>query len=75
MKKLSFIIALVFSVIGLESAMACTNLIVGKKASVDGQFMRWGYDTPGYDQQFIDAIGGSTGERYKLKEVIERRER
>lgn len=39
MKKLSFIIALVFSVMGLESAMACTNLIVGKKASVDGSVM------------------------------------
>ena len=39
------------------------------------QFTRWGYETPGYDQQFIDAIGKSTGDRYKLKEVIERRER
>lgn len=36
---------------------------------------RWGYDTPGYDQQFIDAIPQVTGERYRLKEVIERRER
>ena len=48
---------------------------VKRRIGDDGQFMRWGYDTPGYDQQFIDAIGGSTGERYKLKEVIERRER
>lgn len=48
---------------------------VKRRIGEDGQFMRWGYDTPGYDQQFIDAIGGSTGERYKLKEVIERRER
>ena len=39
------------------------------------QFKRWGYDTPGYDQQFIDAIGKTTGDRYRLKEVIERRER
>lgn len=37
---------------------------------------RWTrYSTPGYDQQFIDAIGPSTGDRYKLKKVIERRER
>ena len=41
----------------------------------DGQFQRWGYDTPGYDQQFIDAIGPATGKRYQLKEIIERRER
>ena len=40
----------------------------------DGQFQRWGYDTPGYDQ-FIDAIGPATGKRYQLKEIIERRER
>ncbi len=37
--------------------------------------MRWGYDTPGYDQQFIDAIATATGDRYRLKKVIERRER
>jgi hypothetical protein len=41
----------------------------------NGQFTRWGHDTPGYDQQFIDAIGKSTGDRYLLKEVIDRRER
>lgn len=29
----------------------------------------------GYDQQFIDAIGPATGDRYKLNNVIERRER
>ena len=46
-----------------------------KRVGDDGKLIRWGYDTPGYDQQFIDAIGKSTGDRYKLKEVIERRER
>ena len=48
---------------------------VVKRVDKDGNFQRWGHDTPGYDQQFIDAIGKSTGERYKLKKVIERRER
>ena len=48
---------------------------VVKRVDKDGNFQRWGYETPGYDQQFIDAIGKSTGERYKLKEVIKRRER
>ena len=46
-----------------------------RRTDENGQFLRWGYDTPGYDQQFIDAIGKSTGDRYKLKEVIDRRER
>ena len=46
-----------------------------KRVGDDGKLIRWGYDTPGYDQQFIDAIGKSTGDRYRLKEVIERRER
>ena len=41
----------------------------------DGELLRGRYTTPGYDQQFIDAIGKSTGDRYKLKKVIERRER
>lgn len=41
----------------------------------DGKVVRGRYSTPGYDQQFIDAIGSATGERYKLKEVIDRRER
>ena len=41
----------------------------------NGEFIRARYTTPGYDQQFIDAIGKATGDRYKLKEVIERRER
>ena len=41
----------------------------------NGKITRWGYDTPGYDQQFIDAIGPATGDRYRLKNVIERRER
>ena len=46
-----------------------------KRTDENGQFTRWGHDTPGYDQQFIDAIGKSTGDRYRLKEVIDRRER
>ena len=46
-----------------------------RRTDKNGQFLRWGYDTPGYDQHFIDAIGKSTGDRYKLKEVIDRRER
>jgi len=46
-----------------------------KRTDEKGQFTRWGHDTPGYDQQFIDAIGKSTGDRYRLKEVIDRRER
>lgn len=41
----------------------------------DGKVVRGRYATPGYDQQFIDAIGPATGDRYKLKEVIDRRER
>ena len=51
------------------------NDLVVRKIGKDGKFVRWGYETPGYDQQFIDAIKPSTGERYQLKEVIERRER
>ena len=46
-----------------------------RRVDENGQFTRWGHDTPGYDQQFIDAIGKSTGDRYLLKEVIDRRER
>ena len=41
----------------------------------DGKFVRGRYKTPGYNQQFIDAIGQGTGDRYRLKKVIERRER
>ena len=48
---------------------------VVRRVGDDGQFQRWGYDTPGYNQQFIDAIGPATGKRYQLKEIIERRER
>ena len=48
---------------------------VVRRVGDDGQFLRWGYDTPGYDQSFIDAIGPATGDRYRLKQVIERRER
>lgn len=46
-----------------------------RRTDENGNFLRWGYDTSGYDQQFIDAIGTSTGDRYKLEKVIERRER
>lgn len=46
-----------------------------RRTDENGNFQRWGYDTQGYDQQFIDAIGTSTGDRYKLEKVIERRER
>ena len=48
---------------------------IERRTDENGEFIRWGYKTPGYDQQFIDAIGKSTGDRYKLKEVIKRRER
>ena len=48
---------------------------VVKRVDKNGDFQRWGYETLGYDRQFIDAIGKSTGDRYKLKQVIERRER
>ena len=48
---------------------------VVRKVDKDGNFQRWGHDTPGYDIQFINAIGPATGDRYRLKEVIERRER
>ena len=48
---------------------------VVRRTDKNGEFMRWGYETPGYDRQFIDAIGKSTGDRYRLKEVIDRRER
>lgn len=41
----------------------------------NGELIRGRYTTPGYDQQFIDAVKKATGERYLLKEVIERRER
>ena len=48
---------------------------VKRRVDENGNFQRWGYETPGYDQQFIDAIAPSTGDRYKLNNVIERRER
>ena len=48
---------------------------IERRTDENGEFARWGHNTPGYDQQFIDAIGKSTGDRYKLKEVIKRRER
>lgn len=46
-----------------------------RRVGDDGEFLRWGYDTQGYNQSFIDAIGPATGNRYRLDKVIERRER
>ncbi|MBO6027489.1 MAG: C69 family dipeptidase [Bacteroidales bacterium] len=46
-----------------------------RRVDENGQFTRWGHETPGYDQQFIDVIRKATGDRYLLKEVIDRRER
>lgn len=48
---------------------------IQRRLDADGNFLRWGYETPGYDQQFIDAIAPATGDRYRLDKVIERRER
>ena len=48
---------------------------VVRKVDDNGNFQHWGYDTPGYDQQFINAFPAATGDRYRLKTVIERRER
>ena len=48
---------------------------VVRKVDDQGNFQRWGYDSPGYDQQFINAFPAATGNRYRLKTVIERRER
>lgn len=41
----------------------------------NGQIIRGRNATPGYNQAFVDAIGPATGDRYKLKKVIDRRER
>ncbi len=48
---------------------------VVRRTDEKGEFLRWGYDTPGYGQPFIDAVGPATGDRYRLQEVIKRRER
>ncbi len=48
---------------------------VVKRTDEKGNYLRWGYETPGYNQQFIDAIVPATGDRYRLKKVIDRRER
>ena len=48
---------------------------VVRKVDDNGNFQRWGYDSPGYDQQFINAFPAASGDRYRLKTVIERRER
>ena len=41
----------------------------------DGTYTEGGYQTPGYNPSFIDAISRGTGSRYKLDQLIERRER
>lgn len=41
----------------------------------NGEFVSGRYKTPGYNQKFIDAVSSQTGNRYKLKKLIERRER
>jgi len=48
---------------------------VVRRVDSAGHFQRWGYDTPGYNQPFIDAIVPATGSRYRLEKVIHRRER
>ena len=48
---------------------------VVRRVDENGNIQRWGYETPGYGQPFIDAIVPSTGNRYRLQQVIERRER
>ena len=48
---------------------------VVRRTDADGNFQRWGHDTPGYGLPFIDAIMDATGDRYLLKQVIDRRER
>ena len=48
---------------------------IQRRVDENGNFLRWGYETPGYDQPFIDAIAPATGDRYRLDKVIERRER
>ena len=40
-----------------------------------GDLLPWGYETAGYSQPFIDAIVPATGNRYHLKQVINRGER
>lgn len=48
---------------------------IKRRVDENGNIQRWGYETTGYGQPFINAIGTATGERYRLKKVIERRER
>ena len=48
---------------------------VVRRTDDNGDFLRWGYDNPGYCPQFINSIGTATGDRYRLKKVIDRRER
>ena len=48
---------------------------VVRRTDKNDEILRWGYETPGYNYEFINSIGTATGDRYKLKEVIERRER
>ena len=46
-----------------------------RREDADGNFLRYGLDTPGYSQPFIDALAPATGPRYRLQKVIDRRER
>ena len=46
-----------------------------RREDADGNFLRYGLDTPGYNQSFIDALAPATGPRYRLQKVIDRRER
>ena len=46
-----------------------------RREDADGNFLRYGLDTPGYNQSFIDALAPATGHRYRLQKVIDRRER
>lgn len=48
---------------------------VVKRVDNHGNIERWGYDTPGYNQSFINSIVPATGDRYRLQQVIDRRER
>ena len=60
---LSFLMAL-----GIEAAMACTNLIVGKKASVDGSVMCT-YNCDGFG--FSGSLSYSPSGRHEPGELIE----
>ena len=48
---------------------------VKRRVDENGELKPWGHDAIGYDKAFIDAIAPSTGDRYRLKKVIIRKER